>query len=169
MDHSPSLLATIAVSLALAYGCGVLARLAKLPPLIGYLAAGMVVGPFTPGFVADQRITDELAEIGVALLLFGVGIHFSIADLLAVWRIAVPGALLQVALSTAIGFAAGTAFGWPPAAALVVGLALAIASTVVASRALESRRALRSPAIPPPTRRFSSSSSATAGAPGSTG
>src|SRR5579862_1992330 len=104
MTGAPSLIATVAVSLAAAYVGGMLVR---LPPLVGYLLAGIAVGPFTPGLVADEAIIEQLAEIGVALLLFGVGLHFSLDDLVAVWRIAVPGALLQVALSAALGFGVG--------------------------------------------------------------
>src|ERR1700741_2533436 len=97
MTSGPSLVTPIVVSLAVAYGGGLLARIARLPPLLGYLAAGVIVGPFTPGFVADPVVVEQLAEIGVALLLFGVGLHFSVGDLLAVWRVAVPGAIVQVA------------------------------------------------------------------------
>jgi CPA2 family monovalent cation:H+ antiporter-2 len=141
----PSLLATVVISLAFAYVCGLAARAIRLPPLVGYLLAGVIVGPFTPGFVADQHLSAELAEIGVALLLFGVGLHFSITDLLAVWRIAVPGALLQITTSTAIGFAVGNlAMSWTPGASLVLGLSLAIASTVVATRTLDDRGQLLS-------------------------
>ena len=119
----------------------------RLPPVIGYLLAGVAIGPFTPGFVADLQLISELAEIGVALLLFGVGIHFSLADLAAVWRVAIPGALLQVAASTLIGFAVGRMLlGWAPMAALVLGLALAIASTAVATRVLDARGHLQSSA-----------------------
>src|SRR6266850_2195286 len=119
----PSLLATVLISLGFDYVCGLAARAIRLPPLVGYLLAGVIVGPFTPGFVADQHLSAELAEIGVALLLFGVGLHFSITDLLAVWRIAVPGALLQITTSTAIGFAVGNlAMSWAPGASLVLGL-----------------------------------------------
>jgi CPA2 family monovalent cation:H+ antiporter-2 len=114
--------------------------------LIGYVIAGVAVGPFTPGFVADQRIASDLAEIGVALLLFGIGLHFSVADLLAVRRIVVPGALLQVAATTAIGVCvARFVLGLPPAGSLVIGLSLAIASTAVATRALEARGRLDAP------------------------
>jgi CPA2 family monovalent cation:H+ antiporter-2 len=141
--HGSSFIATIVVSLAFAYAGGIAARALRLPPLVGYLCAGIVVGPFTPGFVADQKLTGELAEIGVALLLFGVGLHFSLADLAAVWRIAVPGALLQVVASTALGFAVGGWLGLAPLPAVVLGLSLAIASTAVATRALDERGRLR--------------------------
>ena len=137
--HTPTLLATIVISLALAYAGGMAARALRLPPLVGYLFAGIVVGPFTPGIVADQALTSELAEIGVALLLFGVGLHFSLADLVSVWRIAVPGALVQLAASTALGFAVGHWLGLTAPASAILGLSLAIASTAVATRALEER------------------------------
>jgi len=145
VQHAHSLLGTIAIGLALAYLGALAARAIRLPPLIGYVLAGVAIGPFTPGFVADPRLTAELAEIGVALLLFGVGIHFSLADLTAVWRVAVPGALLQVAASALIGFGVGhLVLGWTPEAAFVLGLSLAIASTAVAMRVLEARGHLRS-------------------------
>ena len=138
--HATGLLPTLVVSLIFAFIGGAAARVIRLPPLVGYLLAGVVVGPFTPGFVADQRIAAELAEIGVALLLFGIGLHFSAADLLAVRRIVVPGALLQVAVTTGIGvLVARYVVGLPPAASLIIGLSLAIASTAVATRALEDR------------------------------
>ena len=138
--HATGLLPTLVVSLVFAFIGGAAARVIRLPPLVGYLLAGVVVGPFTPGFVADQRIAAELAEIGVALLLFGIGLHFSAADLLAVRRIVVPGALLQVAVTTGIGvLVARYVVGLPPAASLIIGLSLAIASTAVATRALEDR------------------------------
>jgi CPA2 family monovalent cation:H+ antiporter-2 len=147
VQHASSLLATIAISLALAYVSAIAARTLRLPAVVGYLVAGVVIGPFTPGFVADSRQIDELAEIGVALLLFGVGIHFSLRDLAAVWRIAVPGAILQVAVSSLIGFGLGRLlFGWRPEAAVVLGMALAIASTAVATRGLEARGHLRTTA-----------------------
>lgn len=134
------LLPTLVVSLTVAFLGGLLARSVRLPPMLGYLFAGVVVGPFTPGFIADQTIANELAEIGVALLLFGVGLHFSFADLLAVRRLVVPGALLQIAVTTAIGFTVGAAvLGLDPSAAVIVGLSLAIASTAVATRALDQR------------------------------
>lgn len=133
-------MAALVVGLALAFALGFAARLARLPPLLGYIAAGIVVGPHTPGFVADPHITTALAEIGVALLLFAVGLHFRARDLGAVWRIALPGALLQVAFATLLGAAAGTlAFGLGRSGALVFGLAAAISSTAVATRALDER------------------------------
>src|SRR5215204_4562252 len=134
--HGTGLLSTLVISLVVAFLGGATARALRLPPLVGYLLAGVAVGPFTPGFVADQRIASELAEIGVALLLFGIGLHFSIADLLAVRRIVLPGALLQVAATTGIGVVvARFVVGLPPSGSLILGLSLAIASTAVATRA----------------------------------
>ncbi|WP_201159623.1 cation:proton antiporter [Rhodoplanes elegans] len=145
--HSAGLLPTIVVSLTVAFLGGLLARAVRLPPMLGYLLAGVVVGPFTPGFTADQAIANELAEIGVALLLFGVGLHFSFRDLMAVRTSAVPGALVQIAVSTAIGWTvARLVVGLDPVAAVIVGLSLAIASTAVATRALDQRGQLTAPA-----------------------
>lgn len=142
MDHDTSLIATIAVSLIVAFAGGYLASLLRMPPLVGYLLAGIAVGPFTPGFVADSRLANQLAEIGVILLMFGVGLHFSIRDLWAVRAIAVPGAVAQIAVATAIGFGLAWAWGWPVGAGVVFGLALSVASTVVLLRALEERHIL---------------------------
>jgi CPA2 family monovalent cation:H+ antiporter-2 len=144
MPHSVALISTIAAGLGLALIFGFLAVRLKLPALVGYLFAGMLIGPHTPGFVADVQLASELAEIGVILLMFGVGLHFSIADLLAVRKIAVPGAVIQMAAATALGAAAATFWGWPAGGALVFGLALSVASTVVLLRALENRGALNS-------------------------
>jgi CPA2 family monovalent cation:H+ antiporter-2 len=144
MAPGPSLVTTIVVSLAIAYAGGLLARIARLPPLLGYLIAGAFVGPFTPGFVADPTVIEQLAEIGVALLLFGVGLHFSVGDLLAVWRVAVPGAILQVAASAGLAFFVGHMLGFKPAEAAVLAACLAIASTVVATRGLSERGQLES-------------------------
>ena len=116
----------------------------RMPPLVGYLLAGIVIGPATPGFVADVELTRQLAEIGVMLLMFGVGLHFSLDDLLAVRRIAVPGAIVQIAVATVLGMAAATFWGWDIGAALVFGLALSVASTVVLLRALEAQGVLES-------------------------
>ncbi|MEJ8836144.1 YbaL family putative K(+) efflux transporter [Ramlibacter sp. AN1133] len=138
MDHNLPLITTIAAGLGLALVLGFIAARARLPALVGYLLAGVVIGPFTPGFVADTRLASELAEIGVMLLMFGVGLHFSLGDLLAVRRIAVPGAVVQIVAATAMGVAVATSWGWSLAAALVFGLALSVASTVVLLRALES-------------------------------
>lgn len=140
MTHAGPLVATLVVALALAFALGLAARLIRLPPLIGYIAAGIAVGPHTPGFVADGAIAGALAEIGVALLLFAVGLHFRARDLFAVWRVALPGALAQIAAGTVLGAGAGAlALGLQGGAALVFGLALAISSTAVATRALEEK------------------------------
>jgi len=140
MPHETPLIATVAVGLALAFLLGLLANKVRLPPIVGYLTAGILVGPFTPGFVADQSIATELAEIGVILLMFGVGLHFSLKDLLSVRAIAIPGALGQISVATAMGMALAWSFGWPWGAGLVFGLALSVASTVVLLRALQERR-----------------------------
>ncbi|HOX21059.1 MAG TPA: cation:proton antiporter [Gemmatimonadales bacterium] len=144
MPHGVTLITTIAVGLGLALVLGLLATRLRIPPLVGYLVAGIVIGPATPGFVADVGLAGQLAEIGVMLMMFGVGLHFSVADLLAVRRIAIPGAIVQIAAATALG--AGTAlwWGWSLGAALVFGLALSVASTVVLLRALEARGVLSS-------------------------
>jgi monovalent cation:H+ antiporter-2, CPA2 family len=137
--HDLSLISTIAVGLAFAFVGGFAATRIGLPPIVGYLLAGIAIGPFTPGFVADIRLERQLAEIGVMLLMFGVGMHFSIGDLLAVRRIAVPGAIGQIALATLLGLGLSQIWGWTIGAGLVFGLALSIASTVVMLRALEER------------------------------
>lgn len=142
MPHDIALINTLAVGLSTAFVFGWLASRLHLPPLLGFLLAGIAVGPFTPGFVADVNLAPQLAEIGVILLMFGVGMHFSIADLMAVKRIAVPGALLQMAVATALGWALATWWGWSHAAALVFGLSLSVASTVVLLRALEDQGGL---------------------------
>ena len=139
MPHAVPLITTLAAAFALALVLGFVAVRLKLPALLGYLLAGILIGPGTPGFVADMKIAAELAEIGVMLLMFGVGLHFSLDDLMSVRRIAVPGALLQIGVATALGAAAGLAWGWSPGAALVFGLALSVASTVVLLKALEAR------------------------------
>jgi CPA2 family monovalent cation:H+ antiporter-2 len=144
--HGLPLLTNIAVALGLALLGGVLARLARVPPLVGYLLAGVAIGPFTPGFVGDAQTIGELAELGVVFLMFGVGLHFSLKDLWAVRRVAVPGALVQMTLTTALGWALARQWGWPAGAALVLGLALSIASTVVLLRGLMDRALLDTPA-----------------------
>jgi CPA2 family monovalent cation:H+ antiporter-2 len=138
MDHSLPLITTIAAGLGLALILGFVAARLNLPALVGYLLAGIVIGPFTPGFVADTHLAAELAEIGVMLLMFGVGLHFSLGDLLAVRKIAIPGAIVQIGAATALGMGASLAWGWSLPAALVFGLSLSVASTVVLLRALES-------------------------------
>lgn len=144
MPHETALIATIAAGLGLAFLLALLAARLRLPPLLGYLLAGVVVGPFTPGFVADTGLASQLAEVGVILLMFGVGLHFSIADLLAVRRIAIPGALVQIAVATGLGAILSLYWGWSWGTGLVFGLALSVASTVVLLRALEDRGALES-------------------------
>ena len=118
MPHDISLISTIAVGLAFAFIGGFIAVRLGLPPLVGYLLAGVAVGPFTPGFVADVQLAPQLAEIGVILLMFGVGMHVSLRDLLAVKRIAIPGALAQMALATALGCGLALTWGWPVSAGL---------------------------------------------------
>ena len=140
MPHDTPLIATIVVGLGLAFVFGLIAQRLRLSPLVGYLLAGVVVGPFTPGFVADQHLATELSEIGVILLMFGVGLHFSLKDLLSVRAIAVPGAVVQMGAATAMGLGLGTVMGWTVPASLVFGLALSVASTVVLLRAMQERR-----------------------------
>jgi len=140
MPHQAPLISTIVIALALAWAFAAVANRLKLPPIVGYLLAGIAIGPFTPGFVADQNIASELAEIGVILLMFGVGLHFSLADLLSVKAIAIPGAFAQIACATLLGLGLGLWLGWSMEGALVFGLALSVASTVVLLRALQERR-----------------------------
>lgn len=142
MPHDITLITTLAAAFGLALVFGFIAARLKLPALVGYLVAGIVIGPATPGFVADQAISAQLAEIGVMLLMFGVGLHFSLQDLLSVRRIALPGAVVQIAVATAMGAALSHFWGWTLAAGLVFGLALSVASTVVLLRALEARGVL---------------------------
>ena len=142
MHHDTDLIDIIAVGLALAFVLGALANKLRMSPLVGYLIAGIVVGPFTPGFVADQALAQQLSEIGVMLLMFGVGLHFSLDDLLEVKGIAVPGAIVQIAVATALGWTLAWFMGWNPIEGFVFGLALSVASTVVVLRALEDRRLL---------------------------
>jgi CPA2 family monovalent cation:H+ antiporter-2 len=142
MHHDTSLIDIIAVGLVVAFVFGALANRLRLSPLVGYLVAGMVVGPFTPGFVADQDLATQLSELGVMLLMFGVGLHFSLEDLMSVRKIAVPGAIAQIAVATALGFGLAWWMGWNPLQGLVFGLALSVASTVVLLRAMEDRRML---------------------------
>ncbi|AEG57581.1 YbaL family putative K(+) efflux transporter [Sinorhizobium meliloti] len=135
-------MATLVAGLGLAFILGTLANRLRLSPLVGYLLAGVLIGPFTPGFVADQALARQLAELGVILLMFGIGLHFSLHDLLSVRTIAVPGAFGQMALVTSLGFIVTQAIGWPIGAGLVFGLALSVASTVVVLRALQEKRQL---------------------------
>jgi monovalent cation:H+ antiporter-2, CPA2 family len=140
--HEFTLISTIAAGLGLALVLGYIASRLGAPPLVGYLVAGILVGPATPGYVADMELTTELAEIGVMLMMFGVGLHFSIRDLMAVQRIAVPGAIVQIAVATGLAALTARSWGWDLGASLVFGIALSVASTVVLLRALEARRAL---------------------------
>lgn len=140
MPHTTPLIATIAIGLGLAFLLGLAAHKIRLPPLVGYLIAGIIIGPFTPGFVADQKLAQELAEIGVILLMFGVGLHFSLRDLLSVRAIAIPGAVGQIAVATFLGMGLAWGLGWHWGAGFVFGLTLSVASTVVLLRALQERR-----------------------------
>ena len=137
MQHESALLVTLAVAFGLAFVMGLGAMRLRLPPLVGYLVAGSILGPFTPGFVADASLASQLAEVGVILLMFGVGLHFSIKDLLAVRRIAVPGALLRIVVVTGLTILVARMWSWSAGAGLVFGLALSVASTVVVLRALD--------------------------------
>ncbi|HEY0184496.1 MAG TPA: YbaL family putative K(+) efflux transporter [Rhodopila sp.] len=137
MPHATALIALIALGLVSAFIGGMLAQKLRLPPLVGYLVAGIALGPFTPGFVGDAELAGQLAEIGVILLMFGVGLHFSIKDLVAVRTIALPGAIVQIVVATAMGAALAVAMGWGWGAGLIFGLSLSVASTVVLLRALE--------------------------------
>jgi CPA2 family monovalent cation:H+ antiporter-2 len=137
--HGTALISTLAIALSAAFVAGFIARRIGLPAIVGYLLAGVAVGPFTPGLTADPHIALQLAEIGVALLMFGVGLHFSVGDLWSVRRIAIPGALGQIAVATGLGIAAGLAFGWDLRASVVLGIAVSVASTVVLIRALDHR------------------------------
>jgi CPA2 family monovalent cation:H+ antiporter-2 len=139
MHESVSLITTLAAAFGLALVLGFLAARLKLPAVVGYLLAGIMIGPGTPGFVADVDIAGQLAEIGVMLLMFGIGLHFSLQDLLSVRKVAVPGAIVQIAIATALGAAVAIWWGWTPAGAIVFGLALSVASTVVLLRALDSK------------------------------
>ncbi len=141
-EHQTPLIATIAAGLMLAYVFGLIAHRLRIQPLVGYLLAGVVVGPFTPGFTADLPLAGELAEIGVILLMFGVGLHFSLKDLASVARIAIPGAVIQIAFATAMGAGLARLLGWSWMAGFVFGLALSVASTVVLVRALQDRHIL---------------------------
>ncbi len=144
MPHETSLIFTIAVSLAFAFVGGFVAVRLYLPPLVGYLLAGVAVGPFTPGVVADPHLAGELAEIGIILLMFGVGMHFSLREILAVRSIALPGAIAQIGVATALGIGVARLWGWTLGGGLVLGLALSVASTVVLLRALEAQDMLDS-------------------------
>ena len=139
MPHDTSLIGTVVAGLGVAFLMGALAHRLKISPIAGYLLAGVLVGPFTPGIVADTGLALQLAEIGVILLMFGVGLHFSLKDLLAVRNIAVPGAIAQIAVASGLGIALGLSLGWSLAGSAIFGLALSVASTVVLLRALQAR------------------------------
>jgi len=142
MPHETSLIALMAIGLVFAFAFGFVASKLRLPPLVGYLLAGIAMGPFTPGFVGDVHLALELAEIGVILLMFGVGLHFSAADLKAVRWVAVPGGVVQILVATAIGAALAMSWGWSLGAGIVLGLSLSVASTVVLLRALDDRNSI---------------------------
>ena len=144
MEHNISLITTIAAGFGVALIFGFIAERLRIPALVGYLVAGILIGPATPGFVADVHLASQLSEIGIMLLMFGVGLHFSLADLLAVKRIAVPGAVVQMGLATALGMAASWGWGWSFGSGLIFGLSLSCASTVVLLKALEARGVLDS-------------------------
>ncbi|MBC8951704.1 YbaL family putative K(+) efflux transporter [Xenorhabdus sp. PB62.4] len=144
MEHSTPLITTIVGGFVLAYLLGMLAQRLKISPLVGYLIAGVLAGPFTPGFVADTSLAPELSEIGVILLMFGVGLHFSLKDLLAVKSIAIPGAIAQIAVATLLGAGLSALLGWSLSSGIVFGLCLSTASTVVLLRALEERQLIDS-------------------------
>ena len=140
MPHETPLIATIVIGLVLAFIFGAIANRLRIPPLVGYLVAGVLAGSHTPGFVADQELASELAEIGVILLMFGVGLHFSLKDLLSVRAIAIPGAIVQISVATLLGAGLAWILGWSMQAGFVFGLALSVASTVVLLRAMQERR-----------------------------
>ncbi|TXI01514.1 MAG: hypothetical protein E6Q73_07075 [Pseudorhodobacter sp.] len=139
MPHDTPLITTMVVGLCLAFALGLVAHRLRLPMIAGYLMAGVIIGPFTPGFVADQYLAQELAEMGVIFLMFGVGLHFSLKDLMSVKAIAIPGALGQIAVATLAGVGMSWLLGWSLGAGLVFGLSLSVASTVVLLRALQDR------------------------------
>jgi len=144
MPHDSPLIATIVIGLVLAFVLGAVAARLRISPIVGYLLAGVAVGPYTPGFVADQTLARDLAEIGVILLMFGVGLHFSLKDLLSVKAIAIPGAIIQIVIATLLGMGLAWSLGWSPGAGVVFGLALSVASTVVLLRAVQDRRMIES-------------------------
>ena len=142
MPHGTPLITLMSVGLGLAFVFGMIATRLKLSPLVGYLIAGVVIGPFTPGYVADAHLASELAEMGVILLMFGVGLHFSLDDLMSVRKIALPGAVVQIVVATLLGLGMGTLMGWTVEAGIVFGLALSVSSTVVLLRALQERHVI---------------------------
>ncbi|MBK8084399.1 MAG: cation:proton antiporter [Devosia sp.] len=144
MPHQTPLISTIVAGLVLAFVLGAIANRFRLPPLVGYLVAGVMVGPHTPGFVADTELATELSEIGVILLMFGVGLHFSLQDLLSVRALAIPGALVQIGGATLLGWGLASLLGWSLGGGLIFGLALSVASTVVLLKALQDRHMVES-------------------------
>src|SRR5678816_3313008 len=141
--HESVLLLTLTLSLAAALALGFVTQRLRLSPIVGYLLAGLIVGPYTPGFVADRTVANEFAEIGIILMMFGVGLHFHLKDLLAVRNVAIPGAIVQSAVATILGAVAGHELGWTWGASVVFGLALSVASTVMLTRVLVDNRALQ--------------------------
>src|SRR5215207_1578326 len=144
MGHDPIFIATVAVGIAVAFVFGLIAARIGLPPIVGYLLAGVAVGPFTPGYVADAGLARQLADLGVILLMFGVGMHFSLGDLIAVRRVVVPGALVETAATATIGVALGRWWGWGWGGAAVLGLSMGVAGTVVMLKGLERHNQLDS-------------------------
>jgi CPA2 family monovalent cation:H+ antiporter-2 len=140
--HSLDLILTLAGGLGAALVFGFATHRAGLSPIVGYLVAGLLVGPYTPGFVADRHMAEQLAEVGIILLMFGVGMQFHVDELVAVWRVAVPGAIAQSVVATGLGLAVALAFGWTGAGGLVFGIGLSVASTVVLIRVLSDNRDL---------------------------
>src|SRR5690606_29402367 len=136
------LISTVVMGISAAFVGGMITSKLRLSPIVGYLLAGIVIGPHTPGFVGDAELATQLAEIGIVLLMFGVGLHFSLKDLMAVKKIALPGAVVQIATATALGAWVAHYWDWPLESGLLFGLALSVASTVVLLRALEERNAL---------------------------
>ncbi len=145
MPHEVPLISTIVIGLSMAFLLGLLAHRLRLPLIAGYLMAGVILGPFTPGYVADQELASQLAEVGVILLMFGVGLHFSLRDLMSVRAIAVPGAIGQIAVATLAGMALAWLLGWGIGAGVIFGLSLSVASTVVLLRTLQERRLITEP------------------------
>ena len=145
MHHEPTLIATVTAAFVVACAFGLAADRLRLPPLLGYLVAGIMLGPYTAGFVADAEMSGQLAEMGVILLMFGVGLHFSFSDLVAVQWVAVPGALAQILVATLMGAGLGHLWGWGLGTSIVFGICLSVASTVVLLRALEHRNEIDTP------------------------
>ena len=142
MPHGTPLITLMSAGLGLAVVFGMIAARLQLSPLVGYLIAGVVIGSFTPDYIADAHLASELAEMGVIRLMFGVGLHFSLADLMSVRKVALPGAIAQIAVATLLGLGMGYAMGWSVEAGIVFGLALSVASTVVLLRALQERHVM---------------------------